>query len=108
MGAGINGQEPVLIYFGDLDPSGIQIPRALINNMRSEHGIEVRLVRAGLNPEQLTKYNLPRSMDAAKAGDPNIGMWNREFNGVPPTELDALHPAELKKLAVDSLKPNWI
>lgn len=102
--AAYRGKEPVLIYFGDLDPSGVQIPRALINNMRTEHQIDVRLVRAGLNPEQLKQYKLPQSMDAAKASDPNIKMWRREFPGVPPTEIDALHPAELKRLAVDSLE----
>jgi len=100
----MNGQEPVLIYFGDLDPSGIQIPRALIKNMRREHGIDVRLVRAGLNPDQIEKYKLPISMDGAKPSDPNIAMWRREFPGVPPTELDALHPEDLKRLAVDSLE----
>ena len=100
----MDGQEPVLIYFGDLDPSGVQIPRALIKNMKIEHGIDVRLVQAGLNPDHIEKYNLPKSMDAAKASDPNIAMWRREFPGVPPTELDALHPEDLKRLAVDTLE----
>lgn len=102
--AAYQGKEPVLIYFGDLDPSGIQIPRALERNMREEHAVDVRVVRAGLNPEQLDEYNLPESMDAAKATDPNIDMWYREFSGVSPTELDAMHPDDLKKLAISSVE----
>jgi hypothetical protein len=98
------GKRPVLIHLGDLDPSGVAIPKALVRNMRLHHGVNVELIRAGLNPDQVDSYRLPVSPDAAKRNDPNFGIWAEEYGADhPPFELDALHPEELTKLAEDTL-----
>lgn len=92
------GQHPVLLYFGDLDPSGITIPESLIEKMHAHHGVRVELDRVGLNPDQIEQYNLPSDFDAAKPSDPNYQRWLQKYPGVPATELDALHPATLRDL----------
>ncbi len=100
-----NGQQPVLLYFGDLDPSGITIPVSLVAKMKAFHGVDVVLDRCALNPQQINQYNLPEDFDAAKSTDPNYSKWIRKYPGVPATELDALHPGilrELVKTAVES------
>jgi hypothetical protein len=98
------GKKPILVYFGDLDPSGIAIPKALIRNMAEWHSVEVELVRAALNPEQIGRYDLPVSLDAAKEQDPNYKAWLKEYGPAQaPVELDALHPRDLTELVTTSL-----
>src|SRR5690606_5288667 len=94
--AAYRGQEPVLLYLGDLDPSGIAIPKALIRNMGDYHGVAVRLERVALLPQHVADFGLPVSVDAAKRTDNNYGAWVREYGaGQPAVELDALHPQQL-------------
>jgi len=102
--AAMRGKKPVLIHLGDLDPSGVAIPKALVRNMSKYHGIDVKLVRAGLNPDQVNIYGLPVSPDAAKKDDPNFNIWAEEYGADhPPFELDALHPEQLTRLAKSTL-----
>jgi len=98
------GLEPVLLYFGDLDPSGVAIPKALKRNLLDWHGVDVKLVRVALNVDQLAEYDLPMSIDAAKEDDPNYGAWIEEYGDTSPTELDALHPQQLENLVSSSIE----
>ena len=98
------GKRPILVYFGDLDPSGIAIPKALVRNLADWHGVEVELRRAALNPEQVGSYRLPVSLDAAKRKDPNYSTWLAEYGDQAPVELDALHPQDLSDLVTGALK----
>lgn len=103
--AAMKGKHPVLIYFGDLDPTGIAIPKALQRNMYQRHGIEVELVRAALDPHQVKRFDLPETVDAAKKLDPNYQAWLNEYGPKQaPVELDALHPGDLSMLAQQALE----
>lgn len=100
-----NGQQPILLYFGDLDPSGVTIPVSLVEKMKEFHSVDVVLDRCALNPQHINQYNLPEDFDAAKPTDPNYAKWILKYPGVPATELDTLHPGvlrELVKTAVES------
>ena len=99
-----NGQRPVLLYFGDLDPSGVTIPVSLIEKMKEHHQITVDLDRRALNPDQVNRFNLPSDFEAAKPSDPNYPKWVRNYPGVPATELDALHPGVLRELVKDAVE----
>lgn len=100
--AAMRGKRPLLVHLGDLDPSGVAIPKALIRNIRQHHGVDVELIRAGLNPDQVD--GLPVSPDAAKSADPNFATWAAEYGAeFPPYELDALHPKALATLAHSTL-----
>lgn len=103
--AAYRGQRPVLLYLGDLDPSGIAIPKALVRNMWDHHGVRVELRRVALQPEQVAQYSLPVSLDAAKRTDNNFGAWVREY-GIKQAavELDALHPESLTGIVEGALK----
>jgi hypothetical protein len=103
-GAAERGQRPVLIYLGDLDPSGVAIPKALARNMAEHHGVEVEVIRAALNPDDIDWYNLPVSFEAAKTTDPNYRTWLEEYGDQRPVELDALHPADLSDLVKAELE----
>lgn len=97
------GKRPILLYLGDLDPSGAAIPKALVRNIADHHGVEIELMRVALNPAQVTQYNLPASLDAAKASDPNYKTWLAEYGRQAPVELDALHPRDLTSITKEAL-----
>ncbi len=99
------GLKPVLIHLGDFDPTGMQIPKAIVRNLKEHHNVEVELIRAGLNLDQIEKYGLPMSLDAAKPKDPNTKKWLQEFGkDIRPVELDALHPRILQEITKNTLQ----
>ena len=92
-----NGQTPILLHFGDLDPSGVAIPKAMKRTFLDDHGVEVDVRRVALTPEQVEKYILPSDPDAAKKTDPNYNAFISEYGpGQHAVELDALHPQDLQ------------
>lgn len=100
----MKGQPPILLHFGDLDPSGVAIPKALQRNLADRHGIEVVVIRAALNPDQVQKHNLPGSPDAVKPKDPNYAAWIRDYGPKQAAvELDALHPRDLQNILRENL-----
>ena len=103
-GAMQRGQSPMLLHFGDLDPTGIQVPISMHNTLFEVHGLDVEVIHGGLTPAQCRAYHLPESLDAAKAEDPNYGRWIARFGqDQAPTELDAVHPATLQELVRASI-----
>ena len=99
------GKQPILLHFGDLDPSGVAIPKALQSKLYEHHGLDVDVRRVALTPEQVSAFSLPESLDAAKRQDPNYPAWLREFgSAMKPVELDALHPAMFERLITETLE----
>jgi len=84
------GREPVLLYLGDLDPSGYDIFRCL----KEEMGIE-RIFRIGLHPEDVKQYGLVSN--PIKDGDLRSNGFKKMFPELEAQvyELDALPPGEL-------------
>ena len=100
----MQGLDPILLHFGDLDASGIAIPKAIQKNLYKRHGIKVDVRRIALTPDQVSSHNLPASIDAIKPQDPNYKAWLEEYGPKQPmVELDALHPDILKKILRTSL-----
>jgi len=91
------GLWPVILYFGDLDPTGARIPVAFERNLNEHHNLTVDLRVAALTPNQVKAYNLPHSIDAIKTTDPNYQWYKRKFGDIA-VELDAIHPRDLQSL----------
>jgi hypothetical protein len=101
----MKGKDPVLLHFGDLDASGVAIPRAIKRILWERHDVDVDVRILALTPEQVEIFNLPTSVDACKPQDPNYKAWLQEYGpGQPMVELDALHPENLKNILEDGLK----
>jgi len=84
----MQGKKPVVLYFGDLDPSGVQMFEATIETLENEldlYGVEFK--RIGLNPEHIKKYNLLVDPTAAKITDPRY-KWFVERYGTDTAEID--------------------
>lgn len=91
------GKEVVVLYFGDYDPSGEDIPRSLQENLR-KFGIDVTVKRIALHPEQIEKWNLPGV--PPKQTDSRTATWD----GEGAVELDAVLPQDLKKMCEEAIE----
>lgn len=89
-----NGQEPIILYLGDHDPSGMDMSRD--HNDRLETfmgGVEIR--RLALNYDQVTTYNPPPN--PVKVTDSRFYKYQEE-HGNYCWELDALSPEVLAEI----------
>lgn len=102
-----NGKEVKILYFGDHDPSGLDMIRDITKRIRefltegddyTEPSFEV--IPVSLTMEQIRKFNLPPN--PAKFKDPRSKWYIKEF-GKDSWELDAMNPLELRKLAEKSI-----
>ena len=82
-----------LYYFGDWDPSGRDISRAVEKDLRAfAPTAEITFERVAVNPDQIESMNLPTR--PTKATDPR----GKSFRG-GSVEVDAIPPLTLRKLA---------
>lgn len=84
------GKWPVIYYFGDHDPSGVDIPRDLQSKLR-RHGARFHFERVAVLPEQIAAWDLPTR--PTKTNDSRAGGW--EGGSV---ELDAIPANMLRQL----------
>jgi len=83
-----------ILYFGDLDPSGKDMPRD-IRERFSTLGIDVDVVEVALTREDIDQYDLPRN--PTKRDDARK-KWYIERYGIDyAVELDALPPDVLRE-----------
>ena len=57
------GLPVVILYFGDLDPKGLTIPESAIRDIREWCDADFDFYRAGLNPGDELRYNIPENPD---------------------------------------------
>jgi hypothetical protein len=81
-----NRGQVTILYFGDFDPSGKDMPRSLLKRINS-FGVNARLVECALNREDIERYNLPPAM--AKKTDSRAKKFIAK-NGDISVELDAM------------------
>lgn len=91
------GQEVVVLHFGDHDPSGIDMTRNLEDQLFT-FGSGVDIQRIALTMDQVEEWNPPP--DPAKKTDARYRKYERKF-GPLCWELDALEPAVLAGLVRD-------
>ena len=86
------GQMPIILYFGDYDPSGEDIPRALKENIINLGCPDIEVRRICLMEEQVLAWHLPPA--PAKLTDSRTANWD----GLGQVELDAVRPEKLIEL----------
>lgn len=88
------GQWPLILHFGDHDPSGMDMTRDITDRLELfMGGMEIR--RLALNTDQVDQFHPPPN--PAKVNDPRAKAYIAEF-GHESWELDALEPAVLVEL----------
>jgi hypothetical protein len=94
-----NGQVPLIIHFGDHDPSGVDMTRDIRERLETFMG-GVEVDRLALNMDQVEQYQPPPN--PAKLTDSRSTAYVQEF-GDESWELDALEPAVLAQLVRDAV-----
>jgi len=87
----------VILYFGDFDPTGIDIHRWINEELEPYN---IRVERVALTWRQVKKYNLPPMVP--KKSDPRTRKFVKKYGRVA-VELDALHPKILRELIRKSI-----
>jgi hypothetical protein len=86
--------ESIILYLGDLDPSGEDMVRDIQDRMKM-FGVEVPVVKLALNMGQVKKFNPPPN--PAKMTDPRSQAFIEKFGG-SSWEVDALPPEVLTQI----------
>lgn len=90
-----DGQRPLVLHFGDHDPSGLDMTRDIRARLEEFAGHEIELRRLALNMDQVEKYEPPPN--PAKSTDSRYEGYKAEF-GEESWELDALEPKVIAEL----------
>lgn len=97
-------QNPVLLYFGDFDPSGVEMLEAMQTTLRDELGVSgVLFKRKALLKDDIFKFSLPHSPDALKRSDTRAKKHIEKY-GELAVELDALPPNVLQDMIKDGIE----
>lgn len=91
------GKIPIILYFGDYDPSGEDIPRSIEENIKRLGCESIQVKRFALMEHQVIEWKLPHA--PAKEGDSRTAKWD----GLGQVELDAIEPKKLQGLCQDAI-----
>lgn len=89
------GQRPIILHFGDHDPSGIDMTRDIRERLELFTDGAMKIERLALNFDQIQKYNPPPN--PAKSTDSRYSGYIAEY-GDESWELDAMEPKVLVAL----------
>lgn len=95
------GQIPLILHFGDHDPSGKDMTRDITERLTLFMGQNVKVRRLALNWDQILKYKPPPN--PTKTTDSRAAAYIKEF-GHESWELDALEPAVIVELIRSTLE----
>ena len=95
----LKGKDIHILYFGDFDPTGLDIPRNIKDRLE-KFGAEFSFHNISLTKEQIEKYELPP--DLAKKTDSRAKKFISEHGDIA-VELDALPPKVLQELITNSI-----
>ena len=90
-------KKPIILYFGDHDPTGDDIPRSIEDNMYKDFGTSVEVRRISLTKEQVMEWGLPPA--PTKTTDSRAANWD----GLGQVELDAVEPGKMRDLIQESI-----
>jgi hypothetical protein len=104
-----NGKTPLILYFGDFDPTGEDIERFLRDSMNGFFGLVLEVKRIGVTKDQIEQYNLPTTPEDAEEieklhRDSRFKNWE---HGNYRVELDALLafvPDEFERIIKESIQ----
>jgi len=96
----LKGKPTVVLYFGDFDPSGIDIERDLTDRLTKYDAGDFSVQRVALNNDQITQYKLPPM--PVKKSDARAESFLKEYGDLT-VELDALEPNVLKNLVKEAI-----
>lgn len=98
----LRGKTPVVFYFGDHDPSGIDMTRDVTERLGLFAEAQVEVRRLALNYDQVEELNPPEN--PTKETDSRAQGYI-ELYGYSSWELDAVEPASLAEMIENAVLP---
>jgi hypothetical protein len=92
------GYIPIILYFGDYDPSGEDIPRSIEENLKRLGVQNIEVQRIALMEQQVIEMKLPPAM--VKKGDTRSAKWE----GLGQVELDAIEPKMIQNMCREAIE----
>ena len=90
-------KQAVMLYFGDFDPSGIEMLDAMKTTLTDELSVgHIEFKRIALSKDDIFKYKLPHNPSALKHSDSRAAKHLEQY-GELAVELDALRPDVLEQ-----------
>jgi len=90
-------RSPIMLYFGDFDPSGLDMLRAMEHTLVDDFGLDtLTFKRIALLESDVDAYRLPHNPSALKRTDPRARKYIATY-GELAVELDALPPDVLEQ-----------
>jgi len=108
-------KKPVMLYFGDFDPSGNEMLAAMGRTLEEMNVYDIQFERVALSMEDIEEYDLPHNPSALKHSDSRAAKPVEE-HGEVAVELDALPPNVLEEkirkaidghIDIDALNAQW-
>jgi hypothetical protein len=105
------GQDVTILFLGDLDPSGIEIPKKLAEYLELFCGFQVPVVRIGVTKDQIDELDMTHTKMTVKRTDTRAPAFKAE-HGHWAYELDTLPYDYVQTLVRDAIqgyinKPLW-
>jgi hypothetical protein len=97
----LKGKSTIILYFGDFDPSGIDIERDLSERLMKYKAGDFEVRRVALTQEQIVQYSLPPM--PVKKSDARAPSFVVNY-GYEAVELDALEPDVFQLLVAESIE----
>jgi len=97
----LEGKNPVILYLGDHDPSGLDMIRDIKDRLHGFESIVFDIEHIALKTAQVNQYNPPPN--PAKIKDPRSKWYIKKF-GNTSWEVDALDPKTLLSLVENNIK----
>lgn len=97
-------RRPVILYFGDFDPSGQDIERNIRDKLNDTFGVDVGVERVALTRAQIDEHELPPQ--PAKSSDSRYEDFVKKHGDIA-VELDALPPEELRDMVRDAVSNHF-
>jgi hypothetical protein len=99
----LGGKHTVILYFGDFDPSGVDIERDLEDRLSRYGATDFSVKRIALTADQIKQYKLPPM--PVKRSDARAEGFLAE-HGDQSVELDALDPNLLQNTVEKAVREN--
>jgi hypothetical protein len=90
-----NGKQPVILYLGDYDESGLAIPKTIRKKLITNHDCEVEVIRVGINEDHIKTFSLPTR---PPKGDRRGESINRAV------DIDAMKPEHLRQILAHEIE----
>lgn len=91
-----------LLYFGDFDPSGADIERAITDSLRNDFGVGFDIEHVAITMDQIAEYQIPPA--PAKTTDSRYDGFLADTGVAWQVELDAIEPKQLQVIIRDSIE----